>query len=137
VDDPRFATGTARTEHREEVRRICAEVLGTLEAEAALELLDGAGIACGRVNFPEEVLAHPQLAARDRWRNVDSPVGPLRSLLPPPVSPGWELRMDRVPDVGDDTETILAELGLDRAAIDRLIADGVVGEPSCDAQTTA
>jgi crotonobetainyl-CoA:carnitine CoA-transferase CaiB-like acyl-CoA transferase len=45
--------------------------------------------------------------------------------------------MDRVPDVGDDTETILAELGLDRAAIDRLIADGVVGEPSSDAQTTA
>ena len=137
VDDPRFATGTARTEHREEVRRICAAVLGTLDAEAALELLDGAGIACGRVNYPEEVLAHPQLAARDRWRDVDSPVGPLRSLLPPPVSPGWELRMDRVPDVGEDTETILEELGLDRAAIDGLIADGVVGEPSSDAQTTA
>lgn len=132
VDDPRFATGTARTEHRDEVRRICAETLGALAADAALELLDGAGIACGRVNYPEEVLAHPQLAARDRWREVDSPVGPLRSLLPPPVSPGWELRMDRVPDVGESTEMILADLGLDRGAIDRLIADGVVGVPLLD-----
>jgi crotonobetainyl-CoA:carnitine CoA-transferase CaiB-like acyl-CoA transferase len=45
--------------------------------------------------------------------------------------------MDRVPDVGENTGTILAELGLDRAAIDRLIADGVVGQPSCHSQTTA
>jgi itaconate CoA-transferase len=132
VDDPRFATGQARTERREEVARICAEALGALGAEAALELLDGAGIACGRVNFPDEVLDHPQLAARDRWREVDSPVGPLRSLLPPPVSEGWELRMDAVPDVGEDTETILADLGFDRSAIDRLIAEGVVGVPVLD-----
>ncbi|QTI71619.1 CoA transferase [Gordonia polyisoprenivorans] len=137
VDDERFATGTARTAHRDEVRRICAEVLGAMATDAALELLDGAGIACGRVNYPEEVLAHPQLAARDRWREVDSPVGPLRSLLPPPVSPGWELRMDRIPDIGENTESILAELGLDRARIDRLISDGIVGQPPSDSSTTA
>jgi itaconate CoA-transferase len=129
VDDPRFATGPARTEHRLDVAAICGDVIRSLDAEAALALLDGAGIACGRVNYPEEVLTHPQLAARDRWRDVPSPVGPLRSLLPPPVSPGWELRMDRVPDVGEDTEVILRELGRDQAAIDRLVAQGVVGIP--------
>jgi itaconate CoA-transferase len=127
VDDPDFATGAARTKHRDEVTRICAEVIGDLDADAALALLDGAGIACGRVNYPEEVLAHPQLAARDRWREVESPVGPLRSLLPPPVSAGWELRMDRIPAVGQDTEAVLRGLGLSPAAIDRLVADGVVG----------
>lgn len=139
VDDPRFATGPARTEHREEVARICADVIGRLDAEAALVLLDGAGIASGRVNYPEEVLSHPQLAARDRWRDVDSPVGLLRSLLPPPVSPGWALRMDRIPDVGQDTESILRELGRDKAAIDHLVAAGVVGVPArrdLDAATT-
>ena len=132
VDDPDFATGAARTQHRDDVARICAEVIGGLDADAALALLDGAGIACGRVNYPEEVLDHPQLAARDRWQEVDSPVGPLRSLLPPPVSPGWELRMDRVPDVGQDTESVLRELGRDRADIDQLVADGVVGIPAID-----
>ena len=140
VDDPRFSTGPARTEHREEVALVCSEVLGALPADTALGLLDGAGIACGRVNHPEEVLSHPQLAARDRWRDVDSPVGPLRSLLPPPVSPGWEPRMDRVPDVGQDTETILRDLGLDQVAIDRLVADGVAGVagmPTTDASAVA
>lgn len=132
VEDPRFSTGTARTQHREDVRSICAEVLGALEADAGLELLDGAGIACGRVNYPEEVLAHPQLAARERWRDVDSPVGPLRSLLPPPVSAGWDLRMDRIPDVGEDTVSILGELGFEPATIDNLIADGVVAAPNRD-----
>jgi crotonobetainyl-CoA:carnitine CoA-transferase CaiB-like acyl-CoA transferase len=130
VADPDFATGPARTEHRTEVSRICADVIGSLDAEAALALLDHAGIACGRVNFPEEVLTHPQLATRDRWRDVESPVGPLRSLLPPPVSPGWELRMDRIPDVGEDTASILRELGRDQSSIDRLVADGVVGLPA-------
>ena len=57
------------------------------------------------------------------------PSGPLRSLLPPPVSPGWDLRMDRIPDVGEDTESILRELGREQSAIDRLVADGVVGLP--------
>jgi itaconate CoA-transferase len=137
VGDPRFATGPARAEHRDEVARIVGDAVSALDAEAALELLDGAGIACGRVNYPEEVLAHPQLEARQRWRDVDSPVGPLRSLLPPPVSPGWDLRMDRVPDIGEDTETILAELGRDRAAIDRLVADGVVGGPALRDPSTA
>jgi len=130
VADPRFATGPARTEHRAEVARICADVIGRLDADAALALLDGAGISCGRVNYPEEVLEHPQLDGRDRWREVDSPVGPLRSLLPPPVSPGWDLRMDRVPDVGQDTAAILRELGRDQAAIDQLVAAGVVGVPA-------
>lgn len=130
VADPRFATGPARTERRSEVARICAEVIGRLDAEAALALLDAAGIACGRVNQPEEVLEHPQLDGRDRWREVDSPVGPLRSLLPPPVSPGWDLRMDRIPDVGQDTAAILRELGRDQAAIDELVAAGVVGVPT-------
>jgi itaconate CoA-transferase len=137
VADPRFATGPARTEHRDEVAQICAGVIGRLDADAALGLLDGAGIACGRVNYPDEVLSHPQLAARDRWRDVDSPVGPLRSLLPPPVSPGWDLRMDRIPDVGQDTESILLELGRDQGAIDRLVAQGVVGVPSHRQRDTA
>jgi itaconate CoA-transferase len=130
VDDPRFAAGAARTEHRDEVTAICAEVIGDQTLEEAVTALDSAGIACGRVNYPEELLAHPQLAARQRWKEVDSPVGPLRALLPPPVSDGWELRMDRIPDVGEHTRAILAGLGRHAAEIDRLVAAGVVSEPS-------
>jgi crotonobetainyl-CoA:carnitine CoA-transferase CaiB-like acyl-CoA transferase len=59
-----------------------------------------------------EFSAHPQLAARNRWRDVNSPVGPLRSLLPPVMSREVEVRMDAVPEIGEHTQSILAELGL-------------------------
>ena len=38
--------------------------------------------------------------------------------------------MDPIPDVGEQTASILAELGLDSDEIDRLFAAGVVGDPS-------
>lgn len=128
--DPRFAAGPARTAHRDEVTAICAETISRLTLDEAIEALDAAGIACGRVNYPEELLSHPQLAARHRWRDVSSPVGALRALLPPPVSDGWDLRMDGIPDVGADTRAILAGLGRAPGEVDRLIAEGVVSVPA-------
>ena len=122
--------GPARTAHRGEVTRICARAFAALTLEQAIAALDAAGVACGRVNYPEEFIAHPQLAARQRWREVASPVGRLRALLPPPVSAGWEARMDRIPGVGDDTRAILMALGRDDGEIGRLILDGVVSEPA-------
>lgn len=130
ISDPRFAVASARTAHRDEVTAICAAAFSRRTLEEAITALDAAGVACGRVNYPEELLSHPQLAARDRWREVSSPAGPLRALLPPPVSEGWELRMDRIPSVGENTRTILAGLGREAGEIDRLIADGVVSVPS-------
>ncbi|MFI5953159.1 CaiB/BaiF CoA transferase family protein [Cryptosporangium sp. NPDC051539] len=129
VGDRRFATGPARTEHRAEVTAVCAPVFGAWSLEEAIAALDSADIACGRVNYPEDVLDHPQLAARQRWTEVDSPVGALRTLLPPPVSDGWAPRMDAVPAVGEHTRAILAELGRARTDVDRLVAAGIVSEP--------
>jgi itaconate CoA-transferase len=129
AEDPRFATTPARTAHRDEVTRICAAAFEELTLPEAIEELDAAGIACGRVNYPEELLEHPQLAARQRWQQVASPVGPLRALLPPVVADGWDPRMGRIPDVGEDTRAILARLGRDDAEIERLVAEGVVSEP--------
>jgi itaconate CoA-transferase len=61
---------------------------------------------------PAEFGAHPQLEARKRWREVDSPGGPLRALLPPVTVPGRQAAMGAVPAAGQHTETILAEFGL-------------------------
>ncbi len=133
--DPRFATSAARTAHRGEVTEACAHVLNDLTLDQAVKVLDGAGIACGRVNHSEELLAHPQLEARDRWRPVDSPVGPIRSLLPPPVAAGWTPRMDPIPDVGSQTRDILRGLGRSEAEISALVAAGVVGLAPSETQT--
>ena len=63
------------------------------------------------MNTPDEVWEHPQLKARDRWRRMDSSVGPLETLLPPVTMPDFEARIDAVPALGEHTEHILSELG--------------------------
>lgn len=69
------------------------------------------------MNTVLEFLAHPQLAARNRWRCVDSPAGPVRAFVPPFRLEGTEIVMKRIPDVGEHTEAILTELGFDAATI--------------------
>ena len=67
------------------------------------------------MNSVQEFLAHPQLAARDRWRDIDSPAGPLRALMPPVQMDDVEPVMGDVPALGQHTDAILDELGVDAA----------------------
>ncbi|MFJ8666952.1 CaiB/BaiF CoA transferase family protein [Streptomyces sp. NPDC093600] len=127
ADDPAFATNAARVAGRERTDAVVAAALAPLTAAEALARLDAAGIACARLNTVADLAEHPQLAARDRWRSVDSPVGPLRSLLPPVVFPdGPEPGMGRIPALGEDTERVLGELGVTSAELGVLRAEGVV-----------
>jgi len=91
-----------------------------------VERLERAGIANARMRTVQEFIDHPQLAARDRWTEIDSPVGPLRALLPPVVMEGVTPAMGAIPALGAHTDAILATLGYDAAAIARLRDEGVV-----------
>ena len=73
-----------------------------------------------------DVWAHPQLAARQRWVDVATPSGPVPALLPPAAHDGADARMDAVPALGAHTEALLAEIGLDAAAVERLRRDGAI-----------
>ncbi|EDY51868.1 dehydratase [Streptomyces clavuligerus] len=127
ADDPRFASNRARTLHRARTDEAVAGALGRLTAAEAVERLDAAGIACARLNSVADVVAHPQLAARDRWRETPSPAGPLRALLPPIGLPGGpEPRMGAVPALGEHTEAVLRSLGVTEAESLALRRDGVV-----------
>ncbi|MGW9450334.1 CaiB/BaiF CoA transferase family protein [Streptomyces sp. NPDC055632] len=127
ADDPAFATNAARVAGRAATDAVVAEVLAPLTAEEALARLDAAGIACARLNSVAELADHPQLTARDRWREVESPVGPLRTLLPPIVFPDApEPRTDRIPALGQDTDEVLAGLGLRESEVKELRNAGVV-----------
>ncbi|MCO5968422.1 CaiB/BaiF CoA transferase family protein [Actinoallomurus soli] len=109
--DERFARNSLRVEHREELTALIEEAFADATAEEAVRRLDEAGIANARLRTMEEFAAHPQLAARDRWRRVGSPVGPLDALLPPVTVAGREPRMGAVPALGEHTAAVLAEFG--------------------------
>ncbi|WP_041822100.1 CaiB/BaiF CoA transferase family protein [Streptomyces davaonensis] len=124
--DPAYATNAARVANRERTDEFVAKALGALDADEALARLEGAGIACARLRDLYEVADHPQLAARERWREVGSPVGPLKALLPPITLPGGETaRMGDVPALGEHTETLLRAVGMTVDEIAALRRDGV------------
>ncbi|MFD5711706.1 CaiB/BaiF CoA transferase family protein [Streptomyces pharetrae] len=125
--DPAYATNAARVANRELTDELVAKALGALDADEALARLEGAGIACARLRDVREVAEHPQLAARDRWREVESPVGPLRALLPPITLPGGDTaRMGDVPALGQHTGALLRAVGMTDDEIAALRRDGVV-----------
>ncbi|MFH9756564.1 CaiB/BaiF CoA transferase family protein [Streptomyces griseus] len=127
AEDPDFATNPARTANRARTDAVVGRALAGLTGREALAALEAAGIACARLNTVADVAAHPQLAARDRWREVESPVGPLRALLPPITLPGSEeARMGAVPALGEHTDALLRTLGMTDEQTSVLRRDGVI-----------
>jgi len=110
--DQRFVTNSLRVAHREELTAEIARAFNTLSADDAIGRLDAAGIANARLRDLAGLVEHEQIAARNRWRVVDSPVGPIKALVPPATLDGEEPVMGPIPGPGQHTEQILAELGL-------------------------
>ena len=126
ADDQRFATNSDRVANRavldEAIETWCAKHdLAQIQRTA-----DAAGIGNARYNLPSEVLVHPQLSARDRWRSVDTTGGPIQAILPPPIVEGYEQPMRAVPGLGQHTDAVLTELGIGDEEIGRLRSRGVI-----------
>jgi itaconate CoA-transferase len=109
--DERFDANPKRVANKEALRDIILCALSKLSATEVISRLDAAGIANAQVNDMHSVWRHPQLQARNRWTEVDSPAGKIPALLPPGVPPSFNPRMDPIPAVGQHTEAILKELG--------------------------
>ena len=126
ANDPRFATNSKRSAAREELRAIIIDAFVGLTAEQVVERLDQAQIANAQVNDMHAVWEHPQLKARKRWREVDTPAGRVPALLPPGSWEEGDPRMDGVPALGEHTASILAELGLTTEQAANLRAAGAI-----------
>jgi formyl-CoA transferase len=126
ADDDRFDTNTRRVENRDALHLAIESTLGTLDASDVEARLDRASIAHARLNSVDDFLAHPQLAARDRWTDVGTPAGLVRTLLPPVQLSGVSPALGPVPSVGQHTEAILEEIGIDRATIGAWRREGAI-----------
>ncbi|MFL5254850.1 MAG: CaiB/BaiF CoA transferase family protein [Rhodopila sp.] len=126
MDDPRFSTQAARRENRAALTALIEAKLSTMTSAEAADYLESAGIANGRLNQPIDVWNHVQLEARARWRDINTPNGPVRAMLPPFTFTDQEAVMGDVPAVGQHTESVLTELGFDKARLARMRKAGAI-----------
>jgi itaconate CoA-transferase len=112
--DERFSSNSRRVTHREELTdQIEGRFLGWSVNEV-VRRLDAAGIANARLRDMQEFFDHPQLAARNRWRDVVTPNGQIRALVPPATLQGQEPVMGPVPRLGEHNAKIRAEMAATR-----------------------
>ncbi|ANZ23551.1 formyl-CoA transferase [Rhodococcus sp. WB1] len=123
---PKFATNILRVQHRAETDAVVAENTRRFETAELDKRLAAAGVPAARLNDMKHLIEHPQLAERDRWREVGTEAGAVRAVLPPMTFSDVEMRMGAVPALGQHTDAVLAELGLTDAQVAGLRAAGIV-----------
>lgn len=114
LEDERFKSTSLRSKNRKELKAIIEEAFTDFSADQVLDRLQKAGIANAKLNDMAGLWAHPQLIARDRWTEVDTPGGMIPALKPAGAAEGLEVRMDPIPSVGQHTEAIFEEFGIQR-----------------------
>jgi itaconate CoA-transferase len=124
--DERFSANFKRVANRDALRALIVEAFATLTSGEIVARLEAAQIANATMNEMKDVWRHPQLQARARWVEVDSPIGPIPALLPPGSDSPDDVRMGPVPELGQHTGSILAELGYDAARQAALKACGAI-----------
>ncbi len=103
----------------------------TAELDARLA---AAGIPAAQVKQLDQVVEHPQLRARDRWRTIGTEHASTEALLPPATFTDTEARMGDVPALGQHTRALLIESGLDAAAADDAIRRSVARQAAVPRQ---
>ena len=99
AQDPRFVTNPDRVAHRSELDAVIEAVLGVRTKSEVERAFEQADVPFGSLNSVRDLVDHPQLAARHRWMEADSPAGPVRTLVPPFNIVGFTPRPGAVPEL--------------------------------------
>lgn len=113
-ENPKYATNSQRLQHRDELVPLLADIMKTKPREYWIEQLQAVGVPCGPINNLDEVFAHPQVKAREVWRNIPHPVAGTAPTAANPIrfsDTPIQYRM-APPLLGEHTDEVLAELGL-------------------------
>lgn len=127
AEDPRLATNSSRCAHRDVLDEAIGTWCATRDLADIQRIADDAGIGNSRYNLPSDVVGHPQLSARDRWRTVGTPRGDIQALRPPPVIRGFEQPMGAIPGLGEHTDSVLTGFGVTAEELERLRSEGAIG----------
>ena len=124
--DERFSTNSLRVQNRPALHAAIESAFATLTTAGVIQRLESAGVAWARMNSIGEFLDHPQIAGRDCWREIGSPAGPLRAMIPPVRMDGVEPAMGDVPSLGQHADAILEELGVARDTVAAWRREGAI-----------
>jgi crotonobetainyl-CoA:carnitine CoA-transferase CaiB-like acyl-CoA transferase len=128
IDDPRFRTNGDRMRNLAALTPIIAERMKSRSSAEWIRELEAAGVPVGPVNRIGDMLADPQVAAREMVVEVDHPKAGRTRALGHPIkfsrTPG---KVERAaPLLGEHTREILRELGYDADAVARLEEQGAI-----------
>ena len=126
IDDPRFNSVPERRINRNALEPMIESALQPYTRQEVTARLAASDIPYGDLNTIEQFSNHPQLSGRDRWREVATPGGPMRALLPPMAFGSHDPIMGDVPAVGQHTDAVLRELGLSDSKIRELRLSGAI-----------
>jgi itaconate CoA-transferase len=111
ANDNRFNSNYLRVENSDALKKIIDESFSKLSSDQIIAKLEEAKVANARLNTMKEFMDPPQLKARNRWQEVDSPVGKIKALRPPVTFENIDTVMNPILEVGEHTEAILEEFG--------------------------
>jgi crotonobetainyl-CoA:carnitine CoA-transferase CaiB-like acyl-CoA transferase len=128
ADDARFAGMLARVKHRQALDVVLEAAFAGRPGAEWVESLNAAGVACGPINTVDRVFAEPQIRQADLVRDVANAAwGPHKVLALPVHLSRTPARVEHAaPMTGEHTREVLTTLGYDAAALDALLADGVI-----------
>jgi CoA:oxalate CoA-transferase len=115
ASDPRFLTNSLRVEHWQALQQELESVLGGRPSKEWLALLEAEGVPCGPINTVADVMADPQVAARNMIVTAEDPdLGPLKMQGNPIKLSAFDDPATRksAPDLDGDRDAILAWLGI-------------------------
>ncbi|WP_292989394.1 CoA transferase [Mycobacterium sp.] len=130
ADDPRFASGSARTAHRVELVELVSARTVSRTPEQVADALQSVGVPAGQMSRPPDILEDPQLGARKLFSDMRHPL--FDNVLPAETGPAPFRHIPVAPQrpaplPGQDTREIcLKILGMSSEETEQLIHDGVL-----------
>jgi itaconate CoA-transferase len=125
-EDARFKTSEARRTNRAVLEEIVEKAFLERTHQEWLRRLRENRLPHGEVKGIAEVLAHPQVIARQMIREMESPVGSVPVIASPLRLSNSPPRLDAIPALGQDTVAILRDIGYGDDEIEDLRRNQVI-----------
>lgn len=115
ASDPRFVTNSARIVNRVALIALIEAQMLTRTREDWMSALEAVGVPCGPIQTIDQVFDHPQVKARELWREIGHPVAGTAPTTASPINySATPVQYTRhAPMLGEHTDEVLREFGIE------------------------